>query len=378
MGFLKLKQSWLLLSAMAFIAVTSWLHGEPDNAEVNRRVAALIEQLGDESYERRETANRDLEAIGDPALAQLRVAIQQNPDPETRYRAALVVRKVWLASRSTGLPLVHIPAGEFVMGSPAAENGRTADETQHKVRLNAFLLGKYEVTQREFEQVMGRNSAYFAPGGEGKAKVVDFEARMLRELPVENVSWYDALEFCNRLSALDNRPPYYALTEIERRDGSISSARVAILGDRGYRLPTEAEWEYACRAETTTSFSFGLTNTGAEANVKPSMVGGGYGGPVPKFRDLAQTTARGSYPLNPWGIGEMHGNVAEWCWDVYAKDYYSVSPAANPQGPEKGPQRVVRGGSWLVPEENCRSASRFWLTPDDRKPHVGFRVARSE
>jgi len=106
-------------------------------------------------------------------------------------------------------------------------------------------------------------------------------------------------------------------------------------------------------------------------------VAGGYGGPSPKFKDLARTALVGGYPPNPWNLCDMHGNVAEWCWDWHDPEYYSSSPRTDPAGPSDGRQRIVRGGSWITHEASCRSASRFWMTPDERKEHVGFRVART-
>jgi len=177
------------------------------------------------------------------------------------------------------------------------------------------------------------------------------------------------------LSKQDGYEPYYKLASVKREKESIKSASVTIAGGNGYRLPTEAEWEYGCRSVSITPFHFGAGNTGREANIK-SGIGGGYGGP-PAWESLGRTTKVGSYAPNQWGLFDMHGNAAEWCWDWYDKDYYGKSPVNDPQGPDRGQHRVLRGGSWLVNEGSCRSASRFFLTPDDSKDYAGFRVART-
>jgi formylglycine-generating enzyme required for sulfatase activity len=195
--------------------------------------------------------------------------------------------------------------------------------------------------------------------------------------PVEGVSWFRAVEFCNRLSKLDNFEPYYKI-EVEKQDGdNILAAKVTILGGYGYRLPTEAEWEYACRAGTQTPYHFGQSSNGVLANTKGVLISaGGYGGDI-KGPNLGRTARVGSYAANAWGLFDMHGNAGEWCWDYHAKDYYATSPRNDPRGPDTGTQRVIRGGSWLTTEANARSACRFGQTPEESKDFVGFRVARN-
>ncbi len=179
------------------------------------------------------------------------------------------------------------------------------------------------MTQEQYERVMGPGTNPSARKGE--------PAR-----PVENVTWQEARDFCTRLS---ERPE-------EKAAG------------RRYRLPTEAEWEYACRAGTTTPFSCGDQLTGERANCN----GGEDGGPVPV----------GSYPPNAWGLYDMHGNVAEWCADGHGP--YPEGPLRDPTGPETGLSRVVRGGSWADPPSECRSAARGLERPAARSGRVGFRV----
>ncbi len=364
---------WLLVVLAGGAALTGWLRGEAQKVN-DPAIAAWVKRLGSEDFSERQAASRELEIIGERALPQLGEAAEQSPDLEIRRRAIELLHRIRFVSRTSGMEFIAVPAGEFEMGSPSTEAGRGKDEDRHHVQVSKFRLGKFEVTQQQFAVAMKRNPSSFAPQGELRARVED---RVTKDFPVEGVTWFDAVEFCNRLSELDGLKPYYSLTNLKQEKEKLISADVTIRGGSGYRLPTEAEWEYACRAGSDAPFHFGQANTGREANVKPAMVGGGYGGVAPKFTNLQRTVAAGSYPPNAWGLSEMHGNVAEWCWDRYASDYYKHSPAADPWGADEGPHRVVRGGSWMVPEESCRSASRFFQTPDEHKPFVGFRVARS-
>jgi len=224
-------------------------------------------------------------------------------------------------TNSIGMKLVYIPAGEFMMGSPSSESERYDDEgPQHRVKIgHGFYMGMYEVTQGQWKKVMGNNPSYFK--GDNN--------------PVEGVSWNDAVKFCKKLSQGEGRT---------------------------YRLPTEAQWEYACRAGSTTVFSFGDNES--------------------SLGDSAWYIHRKTHPVgqkkaNAFGLYDMHGNVWEWCSDWYEKDYYTQSPTSNPTGPTRGSSRVLRGGGWIYNAYNCRSANRGRLTPGIRGYDVGFRVVLS-
>jgi formylglycine-generating enzyme required for sulfatase activity len=232
------------------------------------------------------------------------------------------------------MKLVLVPPGEFMMGSPESdEDASVREQPQHKVRITQpFYLGVTEVTQGQWESVMETRP------WEGEKYVkegTDYAATW--------VSWEDAQEFCRKLSETEG---------------------VA------YRLPTEAEWEYACRAGTTTVYHFG--------NDESDL--GDYGWFEDNAADVGEEYAHqvGLKKPNAFGLYDMHGNVWEWCQDWYAEDYYANSPTDDPQGPsEEGSYRVDRGGSWYGAARLCRSANRSWYDPSDRYGSLGFRVARS-
>ena len=215
------------------------------------------------------------------------------------------------------LEMVLVPAGKFMMGSPASEKGQRKDETQHEVTLTKpFYISKYEVTQEQWESVMGKNPS------EEKGK----------KLPVTNVSWNDCQEFIKKLNASTKG---------------------------GYRLPTEAEWEYACRAGTSTAYSFGDSLTKSDANID------GFG-----------SKAVGSYKANAFGLYDTHGNVDEWCEDWH--DDYPAGAVIDPKGPGTGTYRVLRGGSFDLGVSVARSSVRVGSTPTNRGSYLGFRLARTQ
>jgi formylglycine-generating enzyme required for sulfatase activity len=249
--------------------------------------------------------------------------------------------------RSGAVPdgFVRVEGGTFTMGSPTSEVSRSDSEAQHQVTVSSFYMGKYEVTQAEYEAVMGTNPSKFKGSN----------------LPVEQVSWYDAIEYCNKRSEKEGLSPAYTVSGT-----TVTWNRNA----NGYRLPTEAEWEYACRAGTTTPFSTGSNITTSQAN---------YNGNYPynnnaKGTYREKTTAVGSFSSNLWGLYDMHGNGWEWCWDWYGG--YSMAVQTDPRGAVSGSVRVPRGGSWLSFAQYLRSAYRVNGTPSNRNGDLGFRLVR--
>jgi formylglycine-generating enzyme required for sulfatase activity len=224
------------------------------------------------------------------------------------------------------------------MGSPEDEEGRRDSEgPQHEVTFaNTFFMAKYPITQAQWRAVAAMpqverelNSAPSRFKGDNR--------------PVEQVTWYDVVEFCARLSQHTGRD---------------------------YRLPTEAEWEYACRAGTTTPFHFGETITSDLANYRANVTYGS--GPKGEYR--RQTTEVGSFPANAFGLYDMHGNVIEWCQDWWHENYEGSPTDGSTWQEGDSTRRVLRGGSWDDLPEYCRSAFRDGLAPDDTSDDVGFRV----
>jgi serine/threonine protein kinase/formylglycine-generating enzyme required for sulfatase activity len=280
-------------------------------------------------------------------------------------------------TNSLGMKFALIPAGTFHMGAPPSErepSSREDERPQHRVQITQpFYLGVYEVTQQEFERVTGRDPSLFRPTSDSGKDAVG-AGRDTRRFPVETVSWFDAVDFCNQLSQLEGLQPYYRISGIEPNDDrSIRAASVTIAGGEGYRLPTEAQWEYACRAGTVTPFYFGRTNNGREANVDgENPYGTEETGPL-----VRRPVEVGSYPSNAFGLYDMHGNVWEWCQDWYDDAYYARSPTDDPLGPEMGERRVERGGCYISHAEFSRSSARSNDRPDLRAGSTGFRVAIS-
>ncbi len=244
----------------------------------------------------------------------------------------------------SGVEMVLIPAGSFEMGS---RHGREDERPAHRVSVDSFLLDAHEVTQAEFDK-LGQVEAFPDPS--------HFKGP---DLPVEQVTWPEAARFCNARSRAEGLRPCY-----DENTGACD------FDADGYRLPTEAEWEYACRAGTDGDYSFG----GDERRL----------GDFAWFADnsAGKTHPVGTKKPNPWGLYDMYGNVAEWCQDVYDKDYYRTSPDRNPRGPAEGKEYVLRGGSWKSAADAVRSSYRLGDNPGFSdaclaRDAVGFRCART-
>jgi formylglycine-generating enzyme required for sulfatase activity len=300
-------------------------------------------------------------------------------------------------SVAISIEMVSIPAGTFMMGSPASEPDRGSNETQHTVILSGFSMSKYLVTQAQWKAITGKtieqlerefNSPFSSPlGDHGRGP----------NHPVFIVSWYDVIVFCNKLSIKEGLNPVYSIGgktnpadwgvvpfyDMEKHeiigDSAAWDAVVMDKSKNGYRLPTEAEWEYACRGD--------YPNKATETNTKPFGIGDGTKivSGMASFDDRSpydlarggeyedenaernKTTEVGSYTANNYGLYDMHGNVWEWCWDWYGS--YSGGSQTDPTGAVSGSNRVIRGGSWASNGHYLRSASRLSYTPY----HPGFR-----
>lgn len=261
------------------------------------------------------------------------------PDPVTKQPSARGSLPKTVVN-SIGMKLVLVPDGRFTMGAPKSEKHRRyAEGPEHPVHITRpFYMGIYEVTQGEFEKVMGVNPSYHT-------KV---EGQDTRRFPADNVNFVDAKAFCQKLSDSD----------AEKQNG------------RKYRLPTEAEWEYACRAGSSTAFSHGPGIASRDANFNGwHPYAGGERGPY-----LERTTTVGSYKPNEFGLYDMHGNVYEWVSDWFGDKYYAASPPEDPQGPKEGKYRVLRGGSWQNVGSMLRAAERYYDREVARHEDHGLRV----
>jgi sulfatase modifying factor 1 len=254
--------------------------------------------------------------------------VKNNQEKQKIFSGESIPENTGQGHTSTGNPLIEwidIPGGAFVMGSPEGEPSRKANETQHNVTLSPFRMSKYQITFEQYD-LFCETTKREKPKDEGWGR---------GQRPVIHVSWDDATAYAEWM---------------------------------GCRLPTEAEWEYACRAGTTTPFYTGDNLTTAQANFNGNYPYNNN----PKGENRACTIPVGSFDPNPWGLYDMHGNVWEWCIDWY--DDFPGTGQENPKGPDSGTFRIFRGGGWRNYAELCRSAFRYRYFPDFRHYNIGFRL----
>jgi formylglycine-generating enzyme required for sulfatase activity len=238
---------------------------------------------------------------------------------------------------------VGVAAGTFMMGSPGNEAGRYDSEVQHQVTINkAFYMGKYQLTQKEWVALMGSNPSCFRGDN----------------LPVEQVSWYDAIAYCNARSVNEGLVPAYTVSGT-----TVTWIKSAAGIAAGYRLPTEAEWEYAARGGSGAGYQIYAGNNNLDS--------------VGWYDENSgdKTHSVGTKAPNSLGIYDMSGNVSEWCWDWYGS--YPTAPQTDPRGVCSGSDRVARGGSWFNFGQDLRLAVRDYNNPSHRIDHLGFRLVRS-
>ena len=306
------------------------------NSDISDRVNdAIIKGMELEPRERTQTVREWLELV---IPSQVKSSI---PTPKFKFEYAKIDKNLKITKypgeaeflkedlgNGVTLDMVSIPGGSFIMGAPQdEEKSRDYERPQHKVNIQSFLMGKFQVTQEQYEAITGKNPSHFK--GENR--------------PVETVSWNNAIEFCTKLSKLTGKQ---------------------------YRLPSEAEWEYACRAGTTTPFYFGETITTDLVNYNGKYTYAN--APKGKFRE--QTTDVGSFPANLFGLYDMHGNVWEWCVDDSYDNYQAAPTDGSAWVNNKNSFKVLRGGSWLDNPDYCRSASRSLFNSGLIVICYGFRV----
>ncbi|GHT35372.1 hypothetical protein FACS189427_04500 [Planctomycetales bacterium] len=344
-------------------------------AQKYERVRQILEQvprpLLDEDFRKQYTEAGDIldeveslvleirNAIATKQYSQLLSCVQRYSelkanDPEAKVLQDKIERLTTTYS-SKGMKLRRIPTGRFYMGSHDSDEFlRNNEHPQHRVQITkSIFAGVYLVTQKEFLEIMEYNPSI---------------STEQENCPVDGVGWYSAAEFCNKMSEAEELPPYYELSQVKyRSNNSIESAEVSVKGGCGYRLLTEAEWEYVCRAGSITPWCFG-----------DQVVD------VPNYawyfdNSLGETHPVGERKPNAWGLFDMHGNVMEWCFDWYGEFYYQQcgEEEENPQGPETGIAKVLRGGAWQFGAEATRSAYRNSSPPDAVSSVIGFRVCRN-
>jgi formylglycine-generating enzyme required for sulfatase activity len=300
---------------------------------------AVLNADGGVSVERIPFTNqRDALGKADDFVSGILQAIARGPQSASPYMNIMPAWPLWQGEAIKNF--VPVEGGSFTMGSPANEPGRKSDEgPQHQVTVKSFDMGKYEVSQREWRELMGNNRSTFRGDN----------------LPVENVNWYEAIEYCNRRSVREGLTPAY--------HGSGDSITCDWNANR-YRLPTEAEWEYASK--------------GGSSALRAYMYAGS--GDLDAVAWYSGNSGRTTHPVgtkapNELGIYDLSGNVAEWCWDWYGE--YHSGAQTNPAGPASGADRVVRGGIYEYGWQGARSSSRSYIAPDYRDANIGFRLVRS-
>lgn len=256
-------------------------------------------------------------------------------------------------TNSLGMTLIPIKSDSFKMGSPKNEKGHQKDEIQREVTITKlFHISSTEITQKQWHDLMGTTFSDLinqqrGPAGRG-AKLNSKASAEGPKQPMCFVNWHDAIAFCEKL------------TTAEQKSGNLST-------NQHYTLPTEAQWEFACRAGTTTAFSVGNIFTSDNANFYGKLPYGTQEQGV----FLEKTTPVSSFKSNPWGLYDMHGNVYEWCFDWYSE---TPKDQVDPTGPEQGDGRIIRGGAWDRKALSCRSAYRYSRDPNRRSHNIGFRV----
>jgi formylglycine-generating enzyme required for sulfatase activity len=265
--------------------------------------------------------------------------------------------------------MVRVTGGTFTMGSPDTETDRSSNETQHQVTLTAgFYIGKYEVTQKQYETVMGSLPSSLSSGSYGKGD----------NYPVYYVSWYDALVFCNKLSVMEGLTPAYSINGKTNPNewGAVPTSSdatwndvVIVAGSTGYRLPTEAQWEYAARGgQSANGYK---VYSGSDTIDDVAWYSGNNGASGTATYGTKQV---GTKAANELGLHDMSGNVYEWCWDWYRT--YPTTAQTDPVGASSGSDRVGRGGGWYSTAQFARSAYRDVIDPYYRSSNLGFRLLR--
>ncbi|MEM9271595.1 MAG: SUMF1/EgtB/PvdO family nonheme iron enzyme [Cyanobacteria bacterium P01_F01_bin.143] len=303
-----------------------------DQKELEKSLKDRIEQLEQELAETRSQTANQIQELEEKHKAEIERLKKEKQSQKNSVQSSHTQDFIEDLGNGVKLEMVAIPGGTFMMGSPEGE-GKDNEKPQHQVTVKPFLMGKYPITQAQYRQLMGVNPSYFKDREDAKRR------------PVEQVSWDEAVEFCQRLSKLVGQE---------------------------YRLPTEAEWEYACRSvisegltleawnkEYSQPFNFGKTISAELAN---------YDG------NIGETTEVGKYSPNAFGLYDMHGNVWEWCQDDWHVNYKDAPNDGNVWLSEGGSKKVIRGGSWICYPNDCRSAIRSYFTRDHRDSYIGFRV----